>query len=88
MIAFTEPDLWYSCSSDACLDSKQWLEQFGLKAQRLTIYDALASCAFYHSDGIVDIKSMPADENLQSDAVGHPIKRNCKFFLCLVQFKA
>ncbi|XP_063058137.1 von Willebrand factor A domain-containing protein 3B-like [Engraulis encrasicolus] len=68
MIAFTEPDLWYSCSSDACLDSKQWLEQFGLKAQRLTIYDALASCAFYHSDGIVDIKSMPADENLQSDA--------------------
>ncbi|KAL2089979.1 hypothetical protein ACEWY4_014667 [Coilia grayii] len=56
------------CASDACLDSKKWLEHFGLKAQKLTIYDALASCAFHHSDGVVDIKSMPSDESLQSDA--------------------
>lgn len=58
-----------SCASDANLSSRQWLEKFGLKARKLTLFDALARCAFHHSDGVVDIKSMPVDEDLQTDAV-------------------
>ncbi|XP_042564864.1 von Willebrand factor A domain-containing protein 3B isoform X2 [Clupea harengus] len=63
----SEADSWCGCASEACLSSRQWLEEFGLKAQKLTIYDALASCAFRHSDGVVDMKSTP-DKSLQSDA--------------------
>lgn len=73
MISFIEPDSLCSCASDANLSSRQWLEKFGLKAQKLRLYDALASCAFHHSDGVVDIKSMPADEGLQTDAVSFAI---------------
>lgn len=69
MISFTGSAMLCSCASDANLSSRQWLEKFGLKARKLTLYDALASCAFHHSDGVVDIKSMPVDEGLQTDAV-------------------
>ncbi|XP_041913591.1 von Willebrand factor A domain-containing protein 3B-like isoform X2 [Alosa sapidissima] len=65
----SEPDQLCSCTSECSLSSGQWLELFGLKAQKLTLYDALASCVFHHSDGVVDIKTTPADESLQSDAV-------------------
>ncbi|XP_062411395.1 von Willebrand factor A domain-containing protein 3B-like [Sardina pilchardus] len=65
----SEADMLCSCTSECALSSRQWLELFGLKAQKLTPYDALASCAFHHSDGVVDIKTTPADESLQSDAV-------------------
>uniref|UniRef100_H3AU06 von Willebrand factor A domain containing 3B n=1 Tax=Latimeria chalumnae TaxID=7897 RepID=H3AU06_LATCH len=48
--------------------SEEWLQIHGLKARKLTLYDALADCAFRHSDGVVDVKAKPADENLQTDA--------------------
>ncbi|XP_064412974.1 von Willebrand factor A domain-containing protein 3B [Latimeria chalumnae] len=51
-----------------CLSSEEWLQIHGLKARKLTLYDALADCAFRHSDGVVDVKAKPADENLQTDA--------------------
>uniref|UniRef100_W5MPD8 VWFA domain-containing protein n=1 Tax=Lepisosteus oculatus TaxID=7918 RepID=W5MPD8_LEPOC len=54
--------------SEDCMSSKTWLTKHGLKAQNLLFYDALADCAFRHSDGIVDIKSKPDDESLQTDA--------------------
>lgn len=51
------------------VNSKDWLQKYGLKAQKLTLYDALADCTFRHVDGIVDIKAKPEDESLQTDAV-------------------
>uniref|UniRef100_A0A8D0L590 VWFA domain-containing protein n=1 Tax=Sphenodon punctatus TaxID=8508 RepID=A0A8D0L590_SPHPU len=50
--------------------SKEWLQKNGLRARKLTMYDALADCTFHHADGIVDIKAKPEDESLQTDAVG------------------
>ncbi|XP_019340655.1 von Willebrand factor A domain-containing protein 3B isoform X2 [Alligator mississippiensis] len=50
------------------VNSKDWLQKYGLKAQKLTLYDALADCTFRHVDGIVDIKAKPEDESLQTDA--------------------
>lgn len=37
--------------SEDCLSSKSWLCQNGLKVQNLSLYDALADCAFRHADG-------------------------------------
>lgn len=51
------------------LTSEKWLQKYGLKAQKLTLYDALANCTFCHADGIVDIKTKPEDESSQTDAV-------------------
>ncbi|XP_032536580.1 von Willebrand factor A domain-containing protein 3B isoform X9 [Chiroxiphia lanceolata] len=53
---------------DKYLTSEKWLQKYGLKAQKLTLYDALADCIFRHVDGIVDIKTKPEDESSQTDA--------------------
>ncbi|XP_032055960.1 LOW QUALITY PROTEIN: von Willebrand factor A domain-containing protein 3B [Aythya fuligula] len=53
---------------DEYLTSEEWLQRYGLKAQKLTLYDALADCTFRHADGIVDIKTKPEDESSQTDA--------------------
>ncbi|XP_075348041.1 von Willebrand factor A domain-containing protein 3B [Mycteria americana] len=55
-------------TSDKYLSSEKWLQKHGLKAQKLTLYDALADCTFRHADGIVDIKTKPEDESSQTDA--------------------
>ncbi|XP_076989934.1 von Willebrand factor A domain-containing protein 3B [Tamandua tetradactyla] len=49
-------------------DSKKWLQKYGLKTQKLSFYDVLADCAFRHADGVVDIKSKPGDESVQTSA--------------------
>ncbi|XP_058885475.1 von Willebrand factor A domain-containing protein 3B-like isoform X2 [Acipenser ruthenus] len=54
--------------SEDCVSSRDWLRKYGLKAQKLLFYDALGDCAFPHSDGVVDVKSKPADESLHTDA--------------------
>lgn len=70
---------------DKYLTSEKWLQKYGLKAQKLTVYDALADCTFRHADGIVDIKTKPEDESSQTDAVSsisfpsQPV--NCCFFV-------
>ncbi|CAM9616699.1 unnamed protein product [Bubo scandiacus] len=55
-------------TSDKYLTSEKWLQKYGLKAQKLTLYDALADCTFRHADGIVDIKTKPEDVSSQTDA--------------------
>ncbi|XP_074839385.1 von Willebrand factor A domain-containing protein 3B [Carettochelys insculpta] len=50
------------------ITSKEWLQKNGLKAQKLTLYEALANCTFRHADGVVDIKAKPEDESLQTNA--------------------
>ncbi|KAM6419820.1 von Willebrand factor A domain-containing protein 3B [Pluvialis apricaria] len=55
-------------TSDKYLSAEKWLQKYGLKAQKLTLYDALADCTFRHADGIVDIKTKPEDESSQTDA--------------------
>ncbi|XP_068779632.1 von Willebrand factor A domain-containing protein 3B [Struthio camelus] len=65
----TKPDhLLREHKSDEYLTSEEWLHKYGLKARKLTLYDALADCSFRHADGIVDIKSKPEDESSQTDA--------------------
>ncbi|TRZ19423.1 hypothetical protein HGM15179_007691 [Zosterops borbonicus] len=54
--------------TDKYLTSEKWLQRYGLKAQKLTLYDALADCVFRHVDGLVDIKTKPEDECSQTDA--------------------
>ncbi|XP_021780772.2 von Willebrand factor A domain-containing protein 3B isoform X2 [Papio anubis] len=49
-------------------DSKTWLQKYGLKAQKLSLYDILADCSFRHADGVVDIKAKPEDESVQTSA--------------------
>uniref|UniRef100_A0A7N9DBE6 von Willebrand factor A domain containing 3B n=1 Tax=Macaca fascicularis TaxID=9541 RepID=A0A7N9DBE6_MACFA len=49
-------------------DSKTWLQKYGLKAQKLSLYDVLADCSFRHADGVVDIKAKPEDESVQTSA--------------------
>ncbi|XP_042644192.1 von Willebrand factor A domain-containing protein 3B [Tyto alba] len=55
-------------TSDRYLTSEKWLQKYGLKAQKLSLYDALADCTFRHADGIVDIKTKPGDESSQTGA--------------------
>uniref|UniRef100_A0ABM5FYS0 von Willebrand factor A domain-containing protein 3B isoform X2 n=1 Tax=Pogona vitticeps TaxID=103695 RepID=A0ABM5FYS0_9SAUR len=50
------------------VNSKEWLQKNGLKAQKLTISKAFGDCSFRHADGIVDIKTKPQDESFQTDA--------------------
>lgn len=50
-------------------DSKKWLQKYGLKAQKLSFYDVLAECSFHHADGVVDIKTKPENESMQTSAV-------------------
>ncbi|XP_078402244.1 von Willebrand factor A domain-containing protein 3B-like [Cetorhinus maximus] len=55
-------------NSEDYITSKKWLERYGLKVRRLSCYDALADCAFRHSDGVVDIKGKPLNECMQTNA--------------------
>ncbi|XP_066435302.1 von Willebrand factor A domain-containing protein 3B isoform X2 [Eleutherodactylus coqui] len=66
-------------TSEDCVSSKEWLKTFGLKAQKLLYYDALADCAFRHSDGIADIKCKPEDESIQTDAENNLKVINAKY---------
>lgn len=50
-------------------NSKKWLQKYGLKSQKLSLYDVLADCSFRHADGIVDIKAKPENESVQTSAV-------------------
>ncbi|XP_030683725.1 von Willebrand factor A domain-containing protein 3B isoform X2 [Nomascus leucogenys] len=58
-IALNPEDTW---------DSKTWLQKYGLKAQKLSLYDVLADCSFRHADGVVDIKAKPENESVQTSA--------------------
>ncbi|XP_058523544.1 von Willebrand factor A domain-containing protein 3B isoform X3 [Ochotona princeps] len=49
-------------------DSKKWLQKYGLKSQKLSLYDVLADCSFRHADGVVDIKAKPENESVQTSA--------------------
>ncbi|XP_036401419.1 von Willebrand factor A domain-containing protein 3B-like [Megalops cyprinoides] len=66
------------CSED-CLSSREWLSQYGLKAQKLLLYDALSDCAFRHSDGVVDLRAKPEDESVQTDAETNHKLVNAKY---------
>ncbi|XP_055492408.1 von Willebrand factor A domain-containing protein 3B-like [Leucoraja erinacea] len=61
------------------ITSKQWLVKHGLKARKLTFYDALVDCAFPHSDGVVDIKEKPVNESIQTDAESRIKLVNAKY---------
>lgn len=50
------------------MSSREWLEHHGLKARKLGFYDILASVAFKHQDGVVDLLQPPGEE-FQTDAV-------------------
>uniref|UniRef100_A0A8C5SSP5 Uncharacterized protein n=1 Tax=Laticauda laticaudata TaxID=8630 RepID=A0A8C5SSP5_LATLA len=50
------------------VNSREWLQKNGLKAQKLTIPTAFSDSAFRHVNGIVDIKTKPEDESLQTNA--------------------
>ncbi|XP_071286972.1 von Willebrand factor A domain-containing protein 3B isoform X2 [Agelaius tricolor] len=54
--------------TDEYLTSEKWLQKYGLKAQKLTLYDALADSVFHHVDGPVGINTKPEDECSQTDA--------------------
>lgn len=49
-------------------DSQQWLQKYGLRAQKLTFYDVLTDCSFRHADGVVDIRAKPENESVQTSA--------------------
>ncbi|KAM6448180.1 von Willebrand factor A domain-containing protein 3B [Liasis olivaceus] len=50
------------------VNSREWLQKNGLKAQKLTISKAFADGAFRHIDGVVDIKTKPENESFQTNA--------------------
>ncbi|KAJ6667433.1 hypothetical protein lerEdw1_016554 [Lerista edwardsae] len=60
-------------------DSKAWLQRNGLKAQKLTMSKAFRDCTFRHINGIVDIKTKPEDESLQTDAESNEKMVNAKY---------
>ncbi|KAM3936128.1 von Willebrand factor A domain-containing protein 3B [Leptodactylus fuscus] len=66
-------------TSEDCVSSKEWLKKFGLKAEKLLFYDALSDCAFRHSDGVVDIKTKPENESVQTDAENNKKLINAKY---------
>uniref|UniRef100_A0ACB8FJG7 Uncharacterized protein n=1 Tax=Sphaerodactylus townsendi TaxID=933632 RepID=A0ACB8FJG7_9SAUR len=48
--------------------TKMWLQKNGLKAQNLIMTKAFGTYTFRHADGVVDIKTKPENEYLQTDA--------------------
>ncbi|CAI5772132.1 DUF4537 domain-containing protein [Podarcis lilfordi] len=50
------------------VNSKEWLQKNGLKAQKLTITKAFGDLSFRHAKGIVNIRTKPQDESVQTDA--------------------
>ncbi|XP_074069830.1 von Willebrand factor A domain-containing protein 3B isoform X1 [Macrotis lagotis] len=63
-----KPEVSSKSSLEERLDSKKWLQKYGLKAQKLTAFDILADCSFRHIDGVVDIKARPDNVTLQTCA--------------------
>nr|XP_056718144.1 von Willebrand factor A domain-containing protein 3B [Euleptes europaea] len=57
-----------SCDVQDTASSKMWLQKKGLKAQNLMMTKAFGSHTFRHADGVVDIKTKPENEFLQTDA--------------------
>ena len=51
------------------VSSREWIAKCGLKVKKLGFYDILAGVAFKHQDGVVDIKTAPGTEYMQTDAV-------------------
>ncbi|KAM4795957.1 von Willebrand factor A domain-containing protein 3B [Rhinophrynus dorsalis] len=72
-------DLMPLMKREDCVSSKEWLKKYGLKSQKLQFYDALADCAFRHSDGLVNIKIKPEDESVQTDAENKMKLINAKY---------
>ncbi|XP_018418316.1 PREDICTED: von Willebrand factor A domain-containing protein 3B [Nanorana parkeri] len=66
-------------AAEDCVSSEEWLKMFGLKPQKLLFYEALADCAFRHSDGVVDIRTKPEDESVQTDAENNVKLINAKY---------
>ncbi|XP_043853027.1 von Willebrand factor A domain-containing protein 3B [Dromiciops gliroides] len=64
----TKIELSSKSSLEDRLDSRKWLQKYGLKAQKLTAFDILANCSFRHIDGVVDIKARPDNVYLQTCA--------------------
>lgn len=73
--------------TDKYLTSEKWLQKYGLEAQKLTLYDALADCVFRHVDGLVDIKTKPENECSETDVVSivnfASCPLSCLFFFLL-----
>ena len=51
------------------MGSREWLDKNGIKGRKLGFYDVLASVAFQHRDGVVDLKCQPGMADNQTDAV-------------------
>ncbi|KAL8616729.1 hypothetical protein ACOMHN_017767 [Nucella lapillus] len=49
------------------MSSKQWLSTYGIDARKLGLQDVLATLAFKHQDGVVDVLGKPTND--QTDAV-------------------
>lgn len=71
--------------TDKYLTSEKWLQKYGLEAQKLTLYDALADCVFHHVDGLVDMKTKPENECSETDVVSIVNFASCPLS-CLVFF--
>ncbi len=54
--------------SETYMSSREWLNKHGLRPKKLGFYDIMASVAFKHQDGVVDLKHAPHEE-IQTDAV-------------------
>ncbi len=54
--------------SETYMSSREWLNKHGLRPKKLGFYDIMASVAFKHQDGVVDVKHAPHQE-IQTDAV-------------------
>ncbi|XP_041356704.1 von Willebrand factor A domain-containing protein 3B-like isoform X3 [Gigantopelta aegis] len=57
--------------TEACLSSREWLEKYGLSAQRLGLYHVLAGVAFKHQDGVVELMD-PPPQDTQTNAIPRP----------------
>ena len=51
------------------MSSREWLLKHSLRARKLLFYDILATVAFKHQDGVVDLQFPPGNEIFQTDAV-------------------
>ncbi|KAL4656851.1 von Willebrand factor A domain-containing protein 3B-like [Arapaima gigas] len=65
--------------SEDYISSREWLSLYGLNAQRLLLHDALADCAFRHSDGLVDVRAIPEGGGVMADAESRRKLVNAKY---------
>ncbi|XP_054831013.1 von Willebrand factor A domain-containing protein 3B [Eublepharis macularius] len=68
-----------ACDVQDSASSKRWLQKNGLKAQKLTVTEALGNSTFRHADGVVDIKTKPENEYLQTDAETNKKRIHAKY---------